>query len=93
VTIAKARKSPQPLLTSRRYVPPVGVSEKKMSLSLNHPIPPSDHSSTERFYALKLVLEPGQEYLISGGIQDGKKSNQIFAFTFRADSRGMPLAN
>jgi hypothetical protein len=95
VTVAKAQRTPAPLLTSRRYIPPVPVAEQSLSLSLNRPMPPSDNCSTERFYAFpaKLVLEPGQEYLISGRIQDGEKSNQIFAFTFRSDSRGMPLAN
>ena len=95
VTVIKARRSPQEHTSRANPRPASSTPGSEQQLSLNSPIPPSDLDTTERFYAFpdQLRLEPGQEYLISGRIRDRKKSNKIFAFTFRSDNRGMPVAN
>lgn len=76
------RGDPQPLPSSEQH------------FTLSFPIALADRGSSERVYALpsKLILEPGERYLISGFIRNGKNNINIFSFAFRTDARGLPVA-
>jgi hypothetical protein len=71
---------------------PMDASERHFTLNL--PISFPDQCAYERVYALPadLSLEPQKEYRISGQVSDQKKDIRIFEFTFRTDSRGLPVA-
>jgi hypothetical protein len=71
---------------------PIDASERHFTLNL--PITFLDKCAYERVYALPadLSLEPQNEYWISGQILDQEKNTKIFDFTFRTDSRGLPVA-
>jgi len=71
---------------------PMNASEQHFALNL--PISFLDKCAYERVYALPadLSLEPQKEYWISGQVRDQKKDTRIFEFTFRTDSRGLPVA-
>ena len=70
------------------------MDASEQHFTLNQPISFPDKCAYERVYALPagLVLEPQKEYSISGQVRDQKKNIQIFEFTFRTDSRGLPVA-
>jgi hypothetical protein len=77
----------------RREEPqPIDASERHSTLNL--PITFLDKCAYERVYAFPadLILEPQKEYSISGQVSDEKKNIRIFEFTFRTDSRGLPVA-
>ena len=76
------RGDPQPTDASERH------------FILNQPITFPDQCPYERVYALPadLVLEPQKEYSISVQIHDQDKNIQIFEFTFRTNTRGLPVA-
>jgi hypothetical protein len=83
VLIGKHRQGdPQPMDASERH------------FTLNQPVSFPDKCAYERVYTLPadLVLEPQKEYSISGQVRDRNKNIQIFEFTFRTDSRGLPVA-
>jgi hypothetical protein len=71
---------------------PTNASERHFTL--NQPISFPDRCAYERVYALPagLVLEPQKEYSISGQVRDQNKNIRIFEFTFRTDSRSLPVA-
>ena len=77
-----AQGNPQPMDASERH------------FTLNQPVSFPDPCPYERVYALPagLALEPQKEYSISGQVLDQEKNFQIFEFTFRTDSRGLPVA-
>jgi hypothetical protein len=68
------------------------ASERHFTLNL--PISFPDKCAYERVYAFPadLILEPQNEYRISGQVRDQEKNTRIFEFTFRTDSRGLPIA-
>ena len=70
------------------------VDSSEQRLTFNLPVVLADSGSPERVYALpsNLILQPGQMYLISGRVGDGKRSNRIFSFAFHTDGRGVPVA-
>jgi hypothetical protein len=76
------RGDPQPMDASERH------------FTLNLPISFPDKCAYERVYAFPadLILEPQNEYRISGQVRDQEKNTRIFEFTFRTDSRGLPIA-
>jgi len=98
------RGDPQPMDASESYETaligkhgrgepqPMDASERHFTLNL--PISFPDKCAYERVYALPadLSLEPQNEYWISGQVRDQEKSTRIFEFTFRTDSRGLPVA-
>jgi hypothetical protein len=98
------RGDPQPINASESYEAvligkhgqgdsqPMDASERHFTLNL--PISFPDKCAYERVYALPadLSLEPQNEYRISGQVRDQKKNIRIFEFTFRTDSRGLPVA-
>jgi hypothetical protein len=98
------RGDPQPVDASESYEAaligkhgrgepqPMDASEQHFTLNL--PISFPDKCAYERVYALPadLSLEPQNEYWISGQVRDQEKNIQIFEFTFRTDSRGLPIA-
>ncbi|MEI6390063.1 MAG: hypothetical protein WCT12_03065, partial [Verrucomicrobiota bacterium] len=61
--------------------------------TLQPPIAFPDNCAYERVYPLppNLILEPENEYRISGRIRDQNKTIQIFKLAFRTDHRGRPL--
>src|SRR5258708_6336632 len=67
----------------------------EQTLILTSAISLPDNSPSERAYALppELILAPHEAYRISGRIRDRKKIVRIFKFTFRTDSRGIPVAD
>jgi hypothetical protein len=91
VTVRKAQVF-LPAKVRRSDPKPVDPSEQHLMLSLPIALPAS--GSCERVYALPsdLILQPGEEYLISGRIREGKKSSKIFSFAFRTGAQGMPAA-
>jgi hypothetical protein len=62
--------------------------------TLNQPVSFPDKCLYERVYALPagLVLDPQNEYSISGQVRDQNKNIRIFDFTFRTDRHGLPVA-
>jgi hypothetical protein len=98
------RGEPQPIDASESYeavligkhgqgdLQPMDASEQHFTLNL--PISFPDKCAYERVYALPadLSLEPQKEYSISGQVRDQEKNTRIFEFTFRTDSRGLPIA-
>ena len=72
--------------------PPMDAFERRFTL--NQPVSFPNQCAYERVYALPadLVLEPQKEYSISGQVHDQDKNILIFEFTFRTDSRGLPVA-
>ena len=99
-----SRGNPQPIDASESYEAvligkhdqgnsrPTDASERHFTLNL--PISFPDKCAYERVYALPagLTLEPQNEYSISGRVLDQNKNIQIFEFTFRTDTRGLPVA-
>jgi Type I phosphodiesterase / nucleotide pyrophosphatase len=71
---------------------PMDASE--WHFTLNQPVSFPDQCAYERVYALPadLVLEPQKEYSISGEVRDQNKNIRLFEYTFRTDSRGLPVA-
>jgi hypothetical protein len=91
VTVRKA----QDYLPARiRRGDPEPDYSSEQHLTLNLPITLPSVCSCERVYLLPsdLVLEPGKEYLIAGRIREGRKSSEIFSFTFYTGARGRPAA-
>ena len=98
------REDPQPNNASESYEAvligkpaqgePLPMDESERHFTLNQPISFPDQCAYERVYALPadLNLEPQKEYSISGQVLDQKKNIQLFEFTFRTDSRGLPVA-
>jgi hypothetical protein len=98
------QEEPQPIDASESYEAvligrhgrgdsrPMDASERHFTLNL--PISFPDKCAYERVYALPadLILEPQNEYWISGRVRDQEKNTRIFEFTFRTDSRGLPVA-
>jgi hypothetical protein len=76
------QEAPRPMDASGRH------------FTLHQPVPFPDPYAYERVYALPagLVLESLKEYSISGQVRDRKKTIPIFEFTFRTDTRGLPVA-
>jgi hypothetical protein len=75
-------------LPARFYQPP-----KEQSLELYRAASFPAGLSGERTYAIptSLTLQPQTLYRISIWIQDGNQRKQVFKFTSRTDSRGMPI--
>jgi hypothetical protein len=71
---------------------PTDASEQRFTL--NQPVSFPDKCAYERVYALPagLVLESQKEYSISGQVRDQNKNIRLFNFTFRTDTRGLPVA-
>ena len=98
------RGAPQPVDASESYEAMLmgkhgqgdsqATDASEQHITLNLPISFPDRCAYERVYALPadLILEPQQEYRISGRVLDQEKNTQIFEFTFRTDSRGLPVA-
>jgi hypothetical protein len=76
------RGDPQPNDASERH------------FTLNQPVSFPDKCPCERVYALPpgLVLDPQNEYSISGRVRDQNKNIRLFEFTFQTDTRGQPVA-
>ena len=70
------------------------VAAFKRRVTFNLPLSLSGNSAGERVYALPpdLILEPLNEYKISGEIQDQKQTIRLFAFNFRTNNQGRPVA-
>jgi hypothetical protein len=92
LTVKKVRRFSSAQI--RRGVPQPIIDASERHFTLNLPISFPDRCAYERVYALPadLVLEPQKEYRISGRVRDQKKNIRIFEFTFRTDSRGLPVA-
>jgi hypothetical protein len=98
------REEPQPVDASESYETaligrhgrgdPQSMDASERHFTLNLPISFPDKCAYERVYAFPadLSLEPQNEYWISGQILDQEKNTRIFEFTFRTDSRGLPIA-
>jgi hypothetical protein len=98
------RGAPQPVDASESYEAMLmgkhgqgdsqATDASEQHITLNLPISFPDRCAYERVYALPadLVLEPQKEYSISGQVLDQTKNTRIFEFTFRTDSRGLPVA-
>jgi hypothetical protein len=70
------------------------INASERHFTLNQPISFPDKCAYERVYAFPadLALEPQKEYSISGRVNDQYKNTRIFDFTFRTDTRGLPVA-
>jgi len=77
-----AQGDPQPMNASERH------------FTLNQPVSFPDPCTFERVYTFPndLALEPQKEYSISGQVRDQEKNIRLFEFTFRTDTRGLPVA-
>ena len=91
VTIKKARHL---LRAPIRRGDPKPVDSSERHFTLDHPVALPARCSFERICALpsNFILDPGEVYLISGRIRDGKKNRRIFSFAFHTDARGRPAA-
>ena len=92
LTVRKVRRFSSAQIRRGDPQPIIDASERHFTLNL--PISFPDKCAYERVYALPadLSLEPQNEYRISGQVRDQKKNIRIFEFTFRTDSRGLPVA-
>lgn len=91
ISIAKVR--PVSAVRIRRGDPePRGAEPLCFTLAPPLPFPGSD--SYERVYAAPpgLMLEPRQEYRITGSVRAGNEPARLFAFNFIADDCGQPVA-
>ena len=89
-TVEKVRRFPTPQIRRGDAEPNNATT---VSLTLQPPIAFPDNCAYERVYPLppNLILEPENEYRISGRIRDQNKTIQIFKLAFRTDHRGRPL--
>ena len=98
------RGEPQPIDASDSYEAaligrhgqgdPRPTDASEQHFTLNQPVSFPDKCPYERVYALPagLVLDPQKEYSISGQVRDQNKNIRLFDFTFRTDTRSLPVA-
>jgi hypothetical protein len=92
VEVMIERAGPIPAAPLRRGDPlPVNISRRRLSLNHSRSLDPG---GCERIYGLPadLALQPETRYRISGRLAERERSKEIFKFTFRTDSRGLPIA-